>query len=71
MRCKAPGDTKRTMKVSVAAQWGFFLPMAYLAGPVMGLGLLGIWIMQALYRTLQGGVFWWYWEQRRWAKIQL
>ena len=65
------GDTKRTMQISVASQWVLFLPLAFLVGPLLGYGLLGIWLTQAFYRTLQAAVFWWFWERRGWVQIKL
>ena len=46
-----------------------FLPLAYLIGPVIGLGLTAIWALQASYRVLQSGIFTFFWMQRRWAHI--
>jgi hypothetical protein len=37
------GDTRRVMAVAVLSQWGAFLPIAYLAGPMLGFGLAVIW----------------------------
>ena len=63
------GDARRVMFVSVGVQWLVFLPLVYLIGPVIGLGLTAIWILQASYRILQSGIFTFFWVQRRWAKI--
>ncbi len=65
------GDSKRVMLVAVSAQWIVFLPIAYLVGPALGFGLLGIWILQGTYRTLQAGLFRKLWEQRDWARIRV
>ena len=40
------GDTRRVMQISVGMQWLVFLPLVYLAGPVLGFGLLAIWLIQ-------------------------
>ncbi len=37
-------------------QWGLFLPVAYLLGPVYAVGLTSIWIAQIVYRIIQ--MFW-------------
>ena len=63
------GDARRVMFVSVGVQWLVFLPLVYLVGPVIGLGLTAIWILQASYRVLQSAIFTFFWVQRRWAKI--
>ena len=39
------GDTRRSMWISLIWQWAFFLPLAFLVGPVLGFGLLGVWIV--------------------------
>jgi putative MATE family efflux protein len=63
------GAARTVMKVSVGLQWGFFLPGAYLVGPVLGGTLLHIWIVQAIQRSVQSFVFIALWMRRRWADI--
>jgi len=65
------GDARRVMMVSVGMQWLIFLPLAYVLGPVLGLGLLGIWVLQGVYRSLQAGIFTRFWMARRWAEIEV
>ncbi len=65
------GDTRRSMWISVIAQWLFFLPAAYVAGPVLGFGLLGIWIMNSFYRVGQALVCAQQWRGRKWAHIEI
>lgn len=65
------GDTKRMMKVSIGLQWGIFLPIAYLIGPVLGYGLLAIWMCQIIYRILQALVLTLLWQSETWTKIKL
>jgi Na+-driven multidrug efflux pump len=65
------GDARRVMRVSVLTQWGMFTPLAYLIGPMWGLGLLGIWLGQELYRLTQVAVFRRYWRQGQWARIRI
>jgi len=55
----------------VIAQWVFFLPAAYIAGPVLGFGLLGIWIMNSFYRVGQALVCARQWQGRKWAHIEI
>ena len=59
------------MMVAVSTQWLMFLPLAYLVGPVLGLGLTAIWISQGVYRTVQAGLFFRFWQSRRWARIHV
>ncbi len=65
------GDTRRVMVVAVIAQWVLFLPGAVLVGPVLGFGLLGIWILQGVSRLFQAGAFWGFWVGDRWTRIQV
>ena len=65
------GDTRRSMWISVIAQWGFFLPFAFIVGPVLGFGLLGVWIVNALYRSGQAIICVQQWAGRHWAGIKL
>jgi multidrug resistance protein, MATE family len=65
------GATKITMIVGVVCQWLIFLPLAWLIGPYMGMGLTAIWLIQGLYRLFQ--TFWFarLWMKRDWVHIKL
>ena len=65
------GDAKRVMKVAVLSQWVGFLPLAYVAGPMMGFGLTVIWTMQLGYRAAMAGVFTLFWLRRDWTRIKV
>lgn len=65
------GATRIVMLVGVGFQWVLFLPAAWLAGPVMGFGLLTIWALMMIYRGLQAGVFMWVWQRRSWQNIDI
>lgn len=65
------GDTRRSMWISVIAQWVFFLPFAYLVGPVLGFGLLAVWIVNGLYRIGQAIASAQAWAGGHWAGIKL
>lgn len=65
------GDTRRVMLVSVSYQWLFFLPLAYLAGPVWGGGLLTVWLLQGLYRLLQTLTIMHFWRRGDWAAVRV
>ena len=65
------GDTARVMRISIVAQWGIFLPLAALVGPVLGGGLLAVWALQAVYRCGQAAWFVRVWNQGRWQAIKL
>ena len=65
------GDARRVMMVSIGTQWGLFLPLAYVIGPVLGYGLLGVWIWQGVTRTLQSALFLSMWRGRKWQQIEV
>jgi len=65
------GDTGRVMKISLIAQWVIFLPIAALSGPVLGGGLLLVWVLQGLYRSGQTVWFALAWKHGRWQDIKL
>ena len=65
------GATRGTMIVSVTTQWLFFLPLAFVCGPMLGWGLLAIWILQGCYRLLQAGIFCVFWQRRDWVTIKI
>jgi putative MATE family efflux protein len=65
------GDTRRSMWISVIWQWLFFLPLAYLAGPVLGFGLLGVWAINSVYRIGQAVNCGTQWAGRKWLGIQI
>ncbi len=65
------GANRVVMIVSVALQWGLFLPLAFLLGPILGYGLLPIWAVQLAYRALAAGAFAMLWQRRGWTDIEL
>jgi putative MATE family efflux protein len=65
------GDTRRSMWISVIWQWVFFLPLAYAVGPVLGYGLLGVWIINSFYRVGQALNCGSQWAGRKWASIRI
>lgn len=65
------GDSKRVMLISIGFQWILFLPLAWLAGPSLGFGLLGIWILQGVYRLGMAATFTRLWQHGRWARIRV
>jgi putative MATE family efflux protein len=64
------GDARRVMAVSIGIQWGLFLPLAFVIGPVLGYGLTGVWIWQGGTRALQAWIFLAMWRGRKWQHIK-
>lgn len=65
------GAMRQVMIVSIALQWLVFLPSAYLVGPYMGYGLMGIWILQMGYRGIQALLFAYLWHRGDWTHIKV
>ncbi|MEH6575711.1 MAG: MATE family efflux transporter [Amphritea sp.] len=65
------GANRTVMLVTTTGQWCFYLPLAWLVGPYLGFGLLGIWLLQVVHRTLSSLVFIYIWKQRNWVHIRL
>lgn len=61
------GAQRTVMIVTLSMQWLFFLPLAWWVGLTLGHGLLGIWLMQLLYRIINSAGFLWIWQRRQWA----
>ena len=65
------GDTRRSMWISVIWQWVFFLPLAFLVGPVLGFGLVSVWIVNGIYRSGQAINCMTQWAGRKWTHIKI
>ncbi|MDH3816896.1 MAG: MATE family efflux transporter, partial [Acidobacteriota bacterium] len=65
------GASKMVMFVSVILQWGLFLPVAFLIGPVLGFGMSAVWAAQVSYRCLQGLIFASIWRSRKWINLEV
>ena len=63
------GDAKGVMYVSVGIQWLLLIPLAYVIGPILGFGLLAIWLLQGGTRSMQSAIFLLKWKSRRWQQI--
>jgi len=65
------GDARRVMIVSIGTQWLLFLPLAFVIGPVLGYGLIGVSIWQGVARMTQSWLFLSMWRRRGWQKIEI
>ncbi len=63
------GHSRPVMVVGTTLQWGIGLPLAYLFGPILGLGLVWMWGAMMLYRASQAAIYAWMWRQRQWARL--
>jgi MATE family multidrug resistance protein len=65
------GYNRVVMAVSIGLQWGLMLPLAFVAGPVLGFGMLGVWAVQIGYRLVQAASFAAIWSGDRWAQTRV
>ena len=65
------GASGAVMRIGVGLQWLLFLPLAWVIGPVLGNGLLSIWLLFVGYRALQTAAFVALWERRKWVEVKV
>lgn len=65
------GDTRRVAGIGIGTQWLFFLPLAYVVGPVLGYGLSGVWLLNGVWRGAQALIFFSMWRGARWTRIDV
>lgn len=65
------GDARRVMFISIGTQWLLFLPLAFVLGPVLGYGLISVWVWQGVTRALQSWLFFTMWRGRKWQHIEV
>lgn len=65
------GDSRSVLIITGTGQWLFYLPLAWFFGPYLGYGILGIWVVQLIHRTLSSIVFISIWRQKKWLKIEI
>jgi len=65
------GATKTVAKFSIGLQWLVMLPVAYLIGPVLGLGLLGVWSWFIFSRFITAGTFAAVWRAGKWQTVKV
>jgi putative MATE family efflux protein len=63
---KASGDAKYPLISIIIVEWIFILPLAYLLGDWLELGLLGIWIALAIDEVVRGINLFIRWKSKRW-----
>jgi len=68
---RGAGDTRWPFAVETALGWGFFVPLAYLLGVVLGGGLTGAWIGGLIYIIALAGVLQYRFRSGAWRRIRI
>jgi putative MATE family efflux protein len=65
---RATGDARFPVQIGALVMWFVWVPVAWLLGLKLGLGLKGIWISMILDEWFRGILMYRRWKQRRWIK---
>ncbi len=65
------GNTKFVMIAEMILHMGCLIPLSYLLGVVLELGMLGTWLSAALYALLLSSVMAWKFYEGKWKQIKI
>ncbi|USE39200.1 MATE family efflux transporter [Endozoicomonas sp. SCSIO W0465] len=65
------GANRTVLCIRFVAQWLILLPLCWLIGPALGLGLTALWTVPTLQRMVTSISFLAVWRSRRWSNIQV
>lgn len=65
---RAAGDVGFPIKMAITSMWLVWVPLAWLLGLKLGLGLVGIWLAMSTDEWLRGVMMYRRWKSRRWIK---
>lgn len=65
------GNPKFVMKAQMILHFGCLIPLSYLLGVGLGLGMFGTWAAAAVYAILLSSVMAWKFRQGHWKQIQI
>ncbi|WP_053365201.1 MATE family efflux transporter [Bacillus sp. FJAT-27245] len=68
---RAAGDANFPVKMAFVSMWGIGVPVAYLLGITMGMGLVGIWIAFIADEWFRGIIMYYRWKSRVWESKSL
>jgi len=63
---RATGDVFSPIQMAVLSMWCVWVPLAWLLGLKLGLGLVGVWIAMITDEWLRGIMMYYRWKRRRW-----
>jgi len=65
---RATGDVGFPIKMAVLSMWCVWVPLAWILGVKLGMGLVGVWIAMITDEWTRGLLMYWRWKKRRWMK---
>ncbi|WP_449540474.1 MATE family efflux transporter [Ferdinandcohnia sp. Marseille-Q9671] len=65
---RAAGDVKLPVYMGILSMWGICVPIAYVLGVQLELGLVGVWISFIVDEWFRGLVMLWRWRSRAWER---
>lgn len=68
---RGAGDTRMPAVINVIGVYGVRVPLAYVFGIVMGMGLLGAWIGMVVDVVLRGGLLWHRFQRGGWMHVRV
>ncbi|MFC7677366.1 MATE family efflux transporter [Paenibacillus sp. GCM10028914] len=68
---RAAGDARFPVMMGVISMWGVSVPLAYILGVHLGIGLFGVWIAFTIDEWLRGLIMLLRWKSRAWEKKAL
>ncbi|MFO1477780.1 MAG: hypothetical protein U1F98_14165 [Verrucomicrobiota bacterium] len=63
---RATGDARFPVMAGFVCMWGIWVPLAWLLGLKLGLGLVGIWISLICDEWTRGMIMYWRWRGWKW-----
>ena len=65
---RATGDARFPVLMGMISMWGVWVPLAWLLGLKLGMGMPGIWIAMICDEWLRGMLMYRRWRQRKWVE---
>ena len=68
---RGAGDTRAPMYIVLSAAWFMFLPLAFVFGTVLDMGVVGAWAGATLYIVVVGILMFLRLKTERWRKTRI